>query len=309
MAFDFSVNFDYTPLFGRKTLTTATVSPDFIVNIYPIWFKQLTLQWSIPAAWGACSFNVYKGQTEDGPFELLNEQEIHVGFLKDVTTEAYSKSNRDWYVVEAVFPDGVTVIRSAAISWQNKQTRWVQLRSIDIQRREWLLLNKFVGVRTLFFRRKNWGQRCSECWNTDTLKVMKDHCKTCLGTSFQGGYWPGIETKMQYEQTPNDLAFEYFGKFEPNQISAWTIAFPEMDDQDIVLRLTDWKMYRVEKIVPTELQTVTVRQLMQITELSKNGIEYNLFTKNPAYFPSDFDLDTELIAHTGSKATGSGTLT
>lgn len=309
MSFSFDPIWDFNPLFGVKDLSTITTSPDFVVKIFPIWFKQVTLQWSIPAKWGNCTFNVYKGQTEEGPFYLLNNQEIHINFIKDVTTEAYSKQNRDWYVVEAVFPDGLTYIKSNAISWQNHRTHWVELRSKDIQRREWLLLRKFVGVSTMFFRRKNWGQRCVECWNEDTKRVMKDHCKTCLGTSFQDGYWPGIATLIQYEQTPSDISFEYFGKFEPNQIGAWTIAYPELDDLDIVVRLSDWKVYRIEKVVPTELQTVTVRQLMQITELGRNSVEYNLFVRtNATYFPADFDQNIELIGRGGSHSSGSGTL-
>lgn len=307
MAFSYDLTWDYIPLFGVKDLSTLPISKDFVVHIFPIWFEQVTVQWSIPAKWGNCSFNVYKGQTENGPFKLLNNEEVHVPFLKDVTTEAYSKQNRDWYVVEAVFPDGVTVLRSAAVSWQNTQTRWVNIRSTEIQRREWLLLRKFVGVKTLFFRRKNWGQRCSECWNVDTNRVMKDHCKTCVGTSFEGGYWPGIETLIQYEQTPSDLSFEYFGKFDPNQIGAWTIAYPEIDDLDIVLRLPDWKVYRIDKVIPTELQTVTVRQLMQITELGRNSVEYNLITNNPAYFPADYLQNTELTGYSLGHVTGSGT--
>ena len=301
MSFSYDLSWDYYPAFGRKTLSTSTISQDFVLTVYPIWFKQITIQWSIPAQWGNCSFNVYKGETENGPFTLLNNEEIHVGFIKDVTTQSYSKYARDWYVVEAIFPNKTTVLRSVAISWQNQQSRWVQLRSLDIQRREWILLSKFSGVKSLFFRRKKWGERCTECWNPDTNRVMKDHCHTCFGTSFQGGYWPGIQTSVQYEQTPNDLAFQYFGKFELNQISAWTIAFPEIDDLDLILRLSDWKMYRIEKMIPTELQTVTVRQLMQINELDKSSIEYNLITNNSLYFPAGYNVDANILVGSSSE--------
>jgi hypothetical protein len=45
---------------------------------------------------------------------------------------------------------------------------------------------------------------------------------------------------------------------------------------DIVLRIPDSKIYRVDSIANTELQTKTVRQMLTLTELAKTSIEYEL---------------------------------
>ncbi len=143
-------------------------------------------------------------------------------------------------------------------------------------RREMILLSKFTGVKSLVFRRKVFGERCPECWDYVLEKVTKDHCKTCLGTSFNGGYFTGFETLLQYEPTPNDAVLGYQGRNEPNQIPAWTINFPDINVFDLVLRIPDWRIYRVDHVSNTELQTVQLRQMLTLTELDKESIEFEL---------------------------------
>ena len=86
--------------------------------------------------------------------------------------------------------------------------------------------------------------------------------------SFQGGYFIGLETMMQYDPTPNNPAFGYQGRVEPNNIIAWTIDYPDINAFDIIMRIPDQKIYRVESKQTTELQTVPVRQILQLTELA-----------------------------------------
>ncbi len=118
--------------------------------------------------------------------------------------------------------------------------------------------------------------RCPNCWNTYTEQVTQDHCKVCLGTSFNGGYFEGLETLLQYEPTPNDATLGYQGRTEANQIQAWTISYPEIDVFDVILRVPDLRLYRVDKLMDTELQTAQVRQIMVLTELDKESVEFEL---------------------------------
>jgi hypothetical protein len=289
MSFNFSFSYDYYPITGFQGVPTTAVTTDgsITVKFYPIWYKQVTMEWSIPASWGACTFNVYKSANGDGPFEQVNQTPITGTFFKDLTTEAFSKFGRDFYVVEVILPSGQTT-RSPASSWQKIRRKDVELKALDIQRREYLLLSKYTGVESLVFSRRTYGKRCLLCWNPTTERVMNDACPSCLGTSFEGGYFPGISSFIQYEPTPNSVTLTYFGKFEPNQIGAWTISYPEINPHDLIVRLSDWKVYRVEAIQSTELLTVSVRQIMQITELDKESVEYQLITKDPTVFPAGY---------------------
>lgn len=294
MSFNYSTSWSYFPIVGSIStgVTTATghanaISDKVIVKLYPFWYKQVNLEWSMPANWGNCFFNIYRCESQDGDFILLNTSPLSGNTFTDTSTMAFSKFNKDYYIVEVILSTG-QVIRSTPTSWQNTRTKLVDLKALDIQRREWLLLTKFTGIESYVFRRRTYGERCPNCWNPDTEMVTKDDCQVCFGTSFKGGYFPATKTYIQYDPTPNSLALDYFGKFESNQIPAWTISYPEMNSFDLVLRKPDWKMYRINNIGTTELQAVQVRQLLQLIELDKESVEYKLILTDDSIFPAEY---------------------
>jgi hypothetical protein len=283
MSFAYEYTWDYFPLFGKKQLTQPNaVSGNFTITTFPFWYKQITLEWAIPTDWGSCRFNVYKAQTEDGEYSLLNPTQLDpsINFFKDKADTSYSKIFRSWYKVEAVLSSGKR-IQSLPVTWGNKRTSSLaDLRSQEVQRREWLLLRKFVGVESYLFRRKTYGQRCTNCWHPQLEKIVKDDCSVCMGSSFEGGYFKGVSTLLQYEPVPGKLSLEYFGKYEPGETSAWTIAFPEIRPRDLVYKPSTGALYMIQDWADTELQTVTVRQILKLIELPKFSPEFKLISRD-----------------------------
>lgn len=276
-SFSFSPNWSYYPLNGNQLpiINPDAISGNFTISIAPHWYDRANLTWTVPSDWGSITFNVFAAPTESGPFTQLNSTPLASPQFVDLKLESYSKGGRKFYIVEATFPNGKRV-QSPATTWENKGTTFVNLRIKEIQRREWLLLRKFVGVETLLLRRKTYGIRCPNCYNEDTKRVNNDRCTICWGVSWVGGYHSPLSTLMQYDPTPDEVVLGYAGKLEPNQITAWTIAFPEILDLDLIYRIPDKRLYRVDKVNPTELTTKPVRQIALITELSKESIEYKL---------------------------------
>lgn len=264
------------------------VSKDLVVTLYPRWYKHVFVEWAVPAEWGDCTFDVFFSPNINGPYTRINNGPLSGNHLKDTDAQEYSKTNKAYYIVEAtLLASDSQKLRSAPTSWETTQTPWVQLRSQEIQRREYILLSKFTGNKAYLFRRKTYGERCPECWNTKVNKVMKDDCKTCYGTSFKGGYFDCYTTYVQYDPSPDVSMKTYFGKFEPNQTAGWTISVPEFFPDDIVIRHGKWDVHKVDQTSRTELQGNTVRQLMQLTELDKGTIEYDL-TKRIPDFPINY---------------------
>ncbi len=298
MSFNLSYSVGYfsqTSIFksGDPTTTTPTVpvsteSKLITVTLFPIWYKHVFIEWSVPSDWGSCQFNVFFSPSINGPYERINISPLSGNHLKDTETEEYSKTNKAYYVVEVIRLDlNGAKFRSKPTTWETSQTPWVQLRSREVQRREYILLSKFTGNKASLFRRKTYGQRCPECWNTTVSKVMKDDCKTCYGTSFKGGYFEPYPVFLQYDPAPDSSIKTYFGKFEPNQMGAWTISVPEIFPDDIIIRHGKWEVHKVDQTARTELQGKTVRQMIQLTELDKGMIEYEL-TKQISDFPTDY---------------------
>lgn len=299
MSFSFSLQLGFltqTATYGHSgilrpeaALTTTTLSDNLAVKVYPRWFKHIAVEWSVPADWGNCVFNVYFSQVSGDDFEKINPAPISGTYLLDDNTQEYRKFNRGIYVVEAILLDRNNVaIRSEPTTWEFDRRRWVEIRSTEIQRREQILLSKFNGVKSYLFRRRTYGERCPECWSYTTEKVIKDHCTTCFGTSFKGGYFSPAPFYMNYDSTPNATVKSSAGVTEPNQIMSWTISLPEVRPDDVIVRTGDWSMYRVEGIAPTELQIVTVRQVVKLTQLAKSDIENQLLTINIPEYPDKY---------------------
>lgn len=292
MAFSISISAEWFIRTDRAPLTTvdSTENPNFTISLFPDWYKQISLEWSVPPEFGTCIFNVYFSQTEDGPFEKITSTPLTGTFLSDTSTQEYSKFHNGWYIVEAILLDkGNVKLRSTPTTWDTTQTHWVGIRAAEIQRREYLLLNKFVGVKSYLFRKKNYGRRCPACWDSRTEQILDDHCPVCIGTSFEGGFFEPAPLFLQYETTPSDRQKVYYGAMETNQIGAWTISVPEITPHDIIVRTGDWGAYRVDRIMRTELQANTVRQIMTLTQLSKGDVEYQLIKKNLPEAPKSPD--------------------
>lgn len=245
------------------------------VKIYPQWFKQVSLEWTIPSEWGDCKFHVYYSPGPDEQSARLTSQPLSVPFLTSALSKESSKYRHEYFTVEAILPTGYKY-RSYPTAATIVMRRDVALKASEIQRREYLLLTKYTGVRSFAFKRRFYGQKCPRCWSSSQEKVLDDRCPVCFGTSFKGGYYNPIPVYIQYEPTPNDQLLSYSGRLEPNQIGAWTISMPEIADGDIIIRSGDWNVYQVVRVATTELQTNTVRQILTLTQLARTDIEAEL---------------------------------
>ena len=176
----------YASFFFKGDSKALVTNPNFKIQVFPYWFDRATIKWSIPADWGNCSFNIYRSEFEAGPFHKINAAPIVALIYQDTELEKFSKYHQNYYIVEAILHDkGNKLLKSSPYSWSYQQTRWVELRSIEIQRRLWLMLRKFMGVETTIFKRKNFGKRCTTCWDYKTLKVTNDQCPECFGVGVE----------------------------------------------------------------------------------------------------------------------------
>lgn len=288
MSLNLSYSFGYKTLVTVPTLASNQSNKNIVVTVYPDWYKQIVVEWSVPPSFGSCLFDVFFSPTLEGPYTKINLTPLTGTYLQDTQTQEYSKNNRGYYIVQVTLTSqGNAILRSLPTSWTTYQRKWVELRSIEVQRREYWLLTQFAGIKSYLFRRKSYGERCKTCWNPVLEVVTNDHCPDCLGTSFEGGYFDPAMFYVQYDATPNVLLKTYFGNYEPNQIGAWTISIPDVRPQDVIVRIGDWNVYRVERLTPTELQGNTVRQIMVLTELSRQDVEFQLVKRSLPDFPAN----------------------
>jgi len=269
---------------GPGSIPQSEVNESVEVTVYPDWFTKVSLEWKIPNTWGPCLFHVYYRPGDDGTYTRLTSTPIDSLHFTNPLAQDYSKYHNAKYVVEALIESRGFRVKSQPTSWNYKRRDWVEKRATEIQRREYLLLSKFAGVKAYIYKKRMFGERCPRCWSKETEKVMDDHCPVCYGTSFKGGYYDPVPTFIQFEPTGNVRNKSYFGNLEANQIGAWTISLPEFSPDDVVVRTGDWNVYKVIQVQSTELQSNTVRQMLTLTQLSRNDVE-NLLAKRSEFIP------------------------
>lgn len=256
-------------------MTSRTLASIIKIKFYPLWYRQVGMEVVFPPEWGDCKINIYRSEAETSDFVKVNPTPLTSPFFDDLQTRAYSVYNKCFYKAEIILPDG-NIVQSGPHTWETTPNDWVSLRKIEIQRREWLLLRKFTGIKSYIFRRKIYGKRCGVCWNYQLEKVMKDDCPNCAGTSFDGGYFTPYETLFQFDPTPSSPSKEYFGKYETGTIVAWTTSVPQLNGYDLVFREEDSSLYVVQTISTTELQGSVIRQIVQLRQLERQSPEYKL---------------------------------
>lgn len=269
---------------GRHSLVPAPSNdllPKFKGRIYPYWFDKARITWVVDPAWESPRFNVYRSESPEGPWTKLTAIPISGTVFNDLTTQMATRYGHDYYFIEAI-SKGHTIGRSALIKNERELETWHSLRAIEINRREWLMLTRFMGTEILILKHVNYGKyffRCTECWDTVHKMSRDDHCTTCYGTTYQMGYYPGIPSFAQFEtMSKNDVKTEE-GIKEPSSTSCWTIAYPEIDVGDLIVRTKDFNVFRVNSYQNTELRNSPVRQILGVDLLPRTCVEYELLKR------------------------------
>ena len=276
----------FTSAFSPQATSYYPSVPDNVdtsltVTVTPLWWRGVYVQWFPSPTANYKFFNVYHSPSENGPFIPVNRTPIAGYATYQINSEMGRKFNQEYYYVEAYGPSGNVAV-SPLVTWmQARSPALVQNAALDITRREWVFLSKLAGVPVFIFKRKIFGPRCPRCWSYEFQKLMMDHCDTCYNTSFEGGYFDPVYTLAQFDALTKQQINNYFGVFEPNNLSAWTINFPIIQPHDLVYRVADARMFRVEAIETTEMQAQTLRQILKLVELDKEMVEYHLTARLP----------------------------
>lgn len=252
---------------------------DMNVTITPDWNVSVQISWE-PYSGGPAEkveYMVYCAQSEAGPYTRITAQPIEDTFYLTDYAIQDSKIYEQYFIVECLYANGEK-FKSWPSTPSQPLNRWHTLRYRDISRRERILLEKFVGIETRVFVPKHGTLRCKDCWDTFAKRVLNDHCETCYGTSYEGGYNRGMRMLLQYTSVDPQHQAGYQGSVEPVRISAWTTPIPIVPPHSILLRVPDRKAFRVEAHQgSTEYHTNMMRQSLIIDELAKGRVEYKLF--------------------------------
>lgn len=133
---------------------------------------------------------------------------------------------------------------------------------------------KFNGMPLAILKKKRWGIRCKECFDTLTKKVTDSKCKACFGTGFEGGYHDPVMVtgRISVKNVQTQLTQQGYSDVSQKQLTI--LNYPIVEPHDIVASVKDNIRYIVKHSTQTELKTVPVHQRLLLSELARDSIEY-----------------------------------
>lgn len=146
---------------------------------------------------------------------------------------------------------------------------------------------KFNSIPWVLFKRKQWGVRCTACYDSLTNTVLNSKCLVCFGTGFEGGYEAPFHLLARKGTTNPQISMAPQGLVEVNQIELTLLDYPTIAVDDVLSELRQNRRYVVKHVSRTELRGVPVHQKLVISELARDSVEYSLIVEmgaSPTYY-------------------------
>lgn len=138
------------------------------------------------------------------------------------------------------------------------------------------LLEDTIGVPSLIYQRRRGGIRCPKCFDELQSKRTLSKCNSCFGTNWVGGFYRAIDSYVDYSPNPKTVDITPWGEMQPNESQVLLSNFPEVTQGDLVKEIRSGRLWRFEKIQPTEKRRVPMLQFCRVSEVKPGDIEYHL---------------------------------
>lgn len=134
-------------------------------------------------------------------------------------------------------------------------------------------LVKFSKMPCVLLKKRVWGPRCPICYDPRTKAVTRGGCKTCYGTSFEGGFWAPVPFPAR-RQGGEAAAVTGQPKSDVRKFHLVAPDFPKVDEGDVVVSLRTADRYRIDAETSSDLQDEPMYQSFTVTVLDRSDVVY-----------------------------------
>jgi hypothetical protein len=217
-------------------------------------------------------FSVWRSNSHGGDFKRVVDDLTDTFVYKDPKVKLRSKKRQYFYKVSVYDNSNPSVEVFSDVETHPKKP---DVLALEIIRRNDLLLKNFVGVDSYHYARRDWGQRCPECWDYIKQRKVKSNCMVCFNTGFIGGFHTPVSARINFNPSTKMIRHAQF-EMEPNQTAAWMSNFPIVNPKDVIVE-DGRKRWRVVNVNRTEKLRMPVHQVLQLTRINQNDVEYDLY--------------------------------
>lgn len=178
-----------------------------------------------------------------------------------------------------VASDGTCEYPSRPAHTMGEHSRRDLLLAREVLRKEYLRLRKFAGTAGFLLKRREYGQRCTNCTDYDTGEVVSGStCTVCFGTGFVRGYYNALPAYIDFMgPTSTKDVKEPFGVEDNQTVACRGMAYPRLDTYDIWVHGSANRRFVIRQTqVVAEIRTVPVMYSLQMRMLPATDIAYQV---------------------------------
>lgn len=264
-----------------------------ITRITPVWPKKVFIQWVVknPSTSVGYTFKVSRSGSPTGPWtDIFSGSDTFFAVdnsfeatTDQTTASAYTAKQNMYYRVQVKHDTqgSAEIISPVEASADQRRTGIIR----KLRRDAHVSLKKINGVEVAIFKRRWFGEPCT-CKSL-TGQTTRSHCSLCEGTGIKQGYWNPVYSYANRSIAPVDAQTTFSGTTETRFLRLLMEYIPEVEARDVVVFLRDNKRFLVERATPTEVQTICAHQEVDVSEIAKSSVEFNLVAdawRTPPWF-------------------------
>lgn len=258
--------------------------------LYP---SAVFLQWDINAdESGVHTVDIYRAGAPNGPWEQIasalpaaynfTDSNFNAPAPTDPTAvreglNLFSLSRDVYYVVTVTPPSGtVNAFSTDPTPIEPGLDKRTRLFKRKILRDESVAFRRLNGIQIVVLKRRHWGTRCPDCWDPVTKEGTLEHCSTCYGTTYIGGYWTPMLIRGRRTPGAVETNIGAHGNQEVKYVNFVVLDYPHLEYQDVIVDLRRNERFLVQRVAPTELKTVIVHQTCACSYIAHDAVEYEV---------------------------------
>lgn len=250
-----------------------------ITKVAPVYKVGVNIQWEVtdpPDLIGVYEYRLDRSGSPAGPWETVVEDDDIV--LYTDTDANLDGLTRDFYYrITVTSPSAVEVSsdphnitdKLVAGAAGNHLLRRRKMRT-DLLR----TLQKFSGNEYYVLKRKHWGERCDNCWDSTTKSIVIDRCDTCLGVGYTAGYFDPYALWGRLDPPNTSAPLQMEGLADQRMFRFTSLDFPILEPDDVLVNKRSDRRFVVHTHSQTEMKLVSVHQEVTVAELPR---EHNVY--------------------------------
>lgn len=155
------------------------------------------------------------------------------------------------------------------------QTASADLMADNMRRLEMIYFTQVVGRACWLFKKRTFGPRCRNCWDSTLQKRTVDRCLDCFGTGVLRGYHNPIEVWVQIDPSTKMQQNNAQQIAEFVSTAARLSFYPNVNPGDVLVEAEN-RRWRVQSVTLSERLRAPIKQELVMRQIEEKDLEFRL---------------------------------